>query len=74
MLDAGIGHIPEDRQRRGLVLDFSLAENFALHDYNRAPASIRGWLFPKRLIERSAGLIKEFAVRGGGPLTPARSL
>jgi simple sugar transport system ATP-binding protein len=31
-LDAGLGHIPEDRQRRGLVLDFSLAENIALHD------------------------------------------
>ena len=32
-LDAGMGHIPEDRQRRGLVLDFNLAENLALHDY-----------------------------------------
>src|SRR5712671_1474054 len=32
-LDSGIGHIPEDRQRRGLVLEFSIAENIALHDY-----------------------------------------
>ena len=32
----GIGHIPEDRHRRGLVLDFSLAENIALHDYDEA--------------------------------------
>ena len=31
--DAGLGHIPEDRQRRGLVLEFSIAENIALHDY-----------------------------------------
>ncbi len=37
MLDAGIGHIPEDRHRRGLVLDFSLAENIALHDYDKPP-------------------------------------
>ena len=37
MLDAGVGHIPEDRQRRGLVLEFSIAENIALHDYNRRP-------------------------------------
>jgi ABC-type uncharacterized transport system ATPase subunit len=29
ILDSGVGHIPEDRQRRGLVLEFSLAENFA---------------------------------------------
>ena len=35
-LDAGVGHIPEDRQRRGLVLDFSLAENLALHDFRKA--------------------------------------
>jgi simple sugar transport system ATP-binding protein len=33
MLDAGVGHIPEDRQRRGLELEFSIAENIALHDY-----------------------------------------
>ncbi|MDP9247345.1 MAG: ATP-binding cassette domain-containing protein, partial [Candidatus Dormibacteraeota bacterium] len=33
-LDAGLGHIPEDRQRRGLILEFSLAENIALHDYD----------------------------------------
>ena len=37
--DAGIGHIPEDRQRFGLVLEFSLAENLALRDYRRAPDS-----------------------------------
>ena len=49
MIDAGIGHIPEDRHRRGLVLEFNLAENLALHDYNRPPDSRHGWLFPKRL-------------------------
>ena len=36
ILDAGVGHIPEDRHRRGLVLDFTLAENIALHDYAQA--------------------------------------
>ena len=37
--DAGVGHIPEDRQRHGLVLDFSIAENTALHDYDEPPIS-----------------------------------
>src|ERR1041384_1389351 len=55
LLDAGVGHIPEDRQRRGLVLDFNLAENIALHDYRKAPESKFGWLFPKRLIARGLG-------------------
>jgi len=74
MIDAGIGHIPEDRQRRGLVLEFSLAENLALHDYDRPPDSKRGWLYPGRLVQRAVRLIREFDIRGGGPMTLARSL
>jgi general nucleoside transport system ATP-binding protein len=74
MLDAGVGHIPEDRQRRGLVLEFSIAENIALHDYAEPPDAKWGWLFPHRLVARAARLIKEFDVRGGGPLTRAGGL
>jgi general nucleoside transport system ATP-binding protein len=74
MLDAGIGHIPEDRQRRGLVLEFTIAENIALHDYCYPPDSRYGWLFPRRLVQRARQLIKEFDVRGGGPQTRAASL
>ena len=73
-LDAGVGHIPEDRQLRGLVLDFTLAENIALHDYREEPDSKYGWLFPKRLIVRARALLKEFDVRGGGPATRAGAL
>ncbi len=74
MLDAGVGHIPEDRQRRGLVLEFTIAENIALHDYAEPPDAKWGWLFPRRLVERAARLIREFDVRGGGPLTRAGGL
>ncbi len=74
MLDAGVGHIPEDRQRRGLVLEFSIAENIALHDYAKAPDAKWGWLFPQRLVERARRLISEYDVRGGGPLTRAGGL
>jgi simple sugar transport system ATP-binding protein len=73
-LEAGLGHIPEDRQRRGLVLEYSIAENLALHDYRSAPASRFGWLFPRRLFERARALIREFDVRGGGPATRAGGL
>jgi simple sugar transport system ATP-binding protein len=73
-LDFGIGHIPEDRQRRGLVLDFTLAENLALHDFRKPPASRLGWLYPRRLVERARKLLTEFDVRGGGPETAAASL
>ncbi|MDX6454973.1 MAG: ral nucleoside transport system ATP-binding protein, partial [Gaiellaceae bacterium] len=74
MFDAGLGHIPEDRQRRGLVLEFSIAENVALHDYAKPPDAKWGWLFPNRLVERARVLIREFDVRGGGPLTRAGAL
>jgi simple sugar transport system ATP-binding protein len=73
-LEAGLGHIPEDRQRRGLVLEYSIAENIALHDFRSPPASRFGWLFPRRLVERARGLIREFDVRGGGPATRAGGL
>jgi simple sugar transport system ATP-binding protein len=74
ILDAGVGHIPEDRQRRGLVLEFSLAENIALHDFDKRPNARFGWLRPGRLVERAKTLLAEFDVRGGGPHTPARAL
>ncbi|MFN2627149.1 MAG: ABC transporter ATP-binding protein [Gaiellaceae bacterium] len=73
-LDAGLGHIPEDRQRRGLVLEFSLAENIALHDYDKAPDSRLGWLRPRVLVDRAQTLLKQFDVRGGGPQTRAGAL
>ena len=53
MLDAGVGHIPEDRQRRGLVLEFSIAENIALHDYAEPPDCEVGLALPRRLVERA---------------------
>ena len=74
VLDAGVGQIPEDRQRRGLVLEFSIAENLALHDFRKEPNAKAGWLFPRRLIEKARTLIREFDVRGGGPETPAGAL
>jgi len=73
-LDGGLGHIPEDRQRRGLVLDFTLAENISLHDFDKEPYSRLGWLFPRRMIVHTRRLLQEFDVRGGGPQTLASSL
>ena len=72
--EAGIGHIPQDRQRHGLVLDFSLAENSALHDYQRQPISHLGWLHPGAMISRVKRLVERFDVRGGSPTAPARAL
>ena len=59
MLDAGVGHIPEDRQRRGLVLEFSIAENIALHDYASPPDCEVGLALPQ-----APGRAREAADRG----------
>ncbi len=75
IIDSGVGHIPEDRHRRGLVLEFTLAENIALHDFDRPPNSRLGWLSPKALDALGRGrCFSEFDVRGGGPQTRAAAL
>jgi general nucleoside transport system ATP-binding protein len=73
-LEDWLGHIPEDRQRRGLVLEFTLAENLVLHDYDRPPFARFGWLYPARLLDWARKLLQEFDVRGGGPETLAAAL
>ncbi len=59
--DAGVGHIPEDRQKRGLVLNFTVAENAALGDH-RAFAR-RGWLSYQRMVDKAKEIISGFDVR-----------
>jgi general nucleoside transport system ATP-binding protein len=56
------------------VLEFSLAENLALHDYRKPPASRYGILAPGKLVTRARGLLEEYDVRGGGPQTLAGAL
>jgi general nucleoside transport system ATP-binding protein len=73
-LDAGVGHIPEDRHRRGLVLEFSLAENLVLHDYDKQPYSRLGMMSPRRVLDRAHRLLTEFDVRGGNAQTRASAL
>jgi simple sugar transport system ATP-binding protein len=72
--DAGVGHIPEDRQLCGLVLDFTLAENLALREYRKPPISHHGLLSPGQMNERARSLLKEYDVRGGEPSTLASAL
>jgi general nucleoside transport system ATP-binding protein len=74
LFEQGVGHIPEDRHRRGLVLDFSLAENLVLHDYAKPPYARRGFLDPGRIVESARKLLREFDVRGGTASTPASAL
>jgi ABC-type uncharacterized transport system ATPase subunit len=73
-LDSGVGHIAEDRHRRGLVLDFSVAENLSLREYRKPLLSRLGWLSPRRMADWARGLIRDFDVRGARIETPAAAL
>ncbi len=72
--EAGIAHIAEDRQLRGLVLPFTLTENLALREYRKQSFSGGGWLRLSYWKDLARRLLKEFDVRGGGPDTYAISL
>lgn len=72
----GIAHIPEDRHRRGLLLEFDLAENSILGVHYRKPA-IAGagvLLDDKAIKERAARLIRDFDVRPPDASLPAKAL
>jgi ABC-type uncharacterized transport system ATPase subunit len=72
--EAGVAHIPEDRQLCGLVLDFTLAENLALREYRNPPISNHGVLSIGEMKDRARALLEEYDVRGGEPDTLARAL
>ena len=73
---SGMSHIPEDRHKYGLVLDYSLEYNMVLQTYFESRFTNRiGFLRHKNIREYSDGLIDKFDVRSGqGSLTPARSM
>jgi ABC-type uncharacterized transport system ATPase subunit len=75
--EAGIAHVPEDRHRRGLLLDFTLSENVILGVHYRSPAvsGIGTVLLNQAAIRHRAELvIREFDVRPPNAALPARAL
>ncbi|MGD9677182.1 MAG: ABC transporter ATP-binding protein [Vulcanibacillus sp.] len=75
--ESGISHIPEDRQKRGLVLDFTIGENMVLETYFRQEFSTFkrfGFIDYKKINNYAQKLIEEFDVRTPSVNTLARSL
>src|SRR5256884_1921983 len=74
--ELGIAHVPEDRHRRGLLLDFSLAENTILGVHYRRPAVSSGGVLldQKGIHKRAEQVIRDFDVRPPDPTLPARAL
>lgn len=73
--EEGIGHIPQDRHKHGLVLDFPIGHNIALQTYYQSPIT-KGFVMDyKKVSEKARQIIEEYDVRtGNGEMTPARAL
>lgn len=71
----GIGHIPEDRHKHGLVLDYTLAENMILQSYFDEEFQKNGFLKFAAVNTHTDDLIKRFDIRSGrGGKTVSRSM
>ena len=64
--EAGVSHIPEDRQKRGIILPFTIKENIALGSHYREPfaGGLRDLLIaPKRIRDVTLGLVDDYSIR-----------
>jgi simple sugar transport system ATP-binding protein len=72
--ERGIAHIPEDRHRRGLLLEFDLEENAILGVHYRPPIAPGALLDERAVRRRTDDIIRRFDVRPPNPRLPARAL
>ena len=70
----GLAHIPEDRQKHGLVLSYTVADNLILCDYFLAPFNKNGILQQDQIDQFSRKLISDFDVRTPSPYVSAGKL
>ncbi|MFV0424935.1 MAG: ABC transporter ATP-binding protein [Bacilli bacterium] len=74
-LKNGIGHIPEDRHKHGLVLEFSLEDNLVIHNYNEEPYSKSGIINKGNIRKNAERLIEEYDIRSSkGPISISRQM
>ena len=70
----GMAHIPEDRHKHGLVLDYNVAENLILQDYHTNKFQTKGFLKFKEIYANADELIERYDIRSGGARSIARSM
>ena len=63
--DLGMSHIPEDRHKHGLILDFNLKNNMVIHEYDRKPFAKMFIINNDKVEEYANHIIEEYDVRSG---------
>ncbi|MCJ7701389.1 MAG: ABC transporter ATP-binding protein [Anaerolineales bacterium] len=74
LTESGISHIPEDRQKHGLVLPYSIADNLVLCTYYKPPFANGIQRNEEAIIQNAEKLVEQFDVRTPGALVPAGNL
>jgi simple sugar transport system ATP-binding protein len=72
--ESGVGYVPEDRHRHGLLLSASLWENVALGHQTAKPSAKGPWIDRKAVRSQTAAIVKEYDVRTPGIDVPAFAL
>ena len=74
IIQTGVGRIPEDRHKDGIVGQMSVAENMIIEDLNSGKIQSRGLLDREAIMQNCSDLSSKYDVRGPGPNAPARLL
>ena len=74
VLEQGVAHVPEDRQKDGLVLSFPVADNLVLNTYYLPPFARMGVMDHETIIATAERRVREFDVRTPSVLTPVANL
>jgi ABC-type uncharacterized transport system ATPase subunit len=74
VIENGMAHIPEDRQRHGLVLSYPVADNLVLCTYYLPPFGVNGILQNKAIETNANKLVRDFDIRTPSPYVPTTTL
>jgi simple sugar transport system ATP-binding protein len=74
IIEKGVAYIPEERNRDGLIMDFTVAENLIMRDNEKPPYSNNGFLDFKSISEQANNMVKDFNVKTPSTETPMKNL
>jgi ABC-type uncharacterized transport system ATPase subunit len=72
--DLGVGHVPEDRTKHGLVGPFSISDNLVLTQYRNQPFSKRGLRNDGAIADHARAMVERFDIRTPSPFVPVQTL
>jgi simple sugar transport system ATP-binding protein len=72
--ERGVSYIPEERNRDGMIAEFTVAENLILREHGKSPYARLGFLKFRNIAEASGNLVKSFSIKTPSLETPIKNL